>query len=96
MREAFIILLVIGLLFALTAVRYRKQLFAAYKFWNMLRDAQHNNLRAQMSEPAEAEAGPLVNCAKCGKWVAESKSIRLGTRMFYCSSTCLEKAAPTT
>ena len=93
MREVFIILLVIGLLLALTALRYRKQLFAAYRFWNILRNAQQTNLRSQMPEPAEAEAGPLVNCAKCGKWVAESKSIRLGTRMFYCSSTCLEKAA---
>ena len=93
MREAFIILLVIGLLLALTAVRYRKQILAAYRFWRLLRDAQQNNLRSQMPEPAESDSGPLVNCAKCGKWVTESRSIRLGTRTFYCSPACLEKAA---
>jgi hypothetical protein len=93
MREAFVILFVIALLLGLTAFKYRKQVIAAYRFWGMLRDVQKKNSSSQMPEPAVGELGPLVNCAKCGKWVPETQSIRLGTRMFYCSSACLEKAA---
>jgi hypothetical protein len=93
MREAFVILLVIGLLLALTAVRYRKQILAVHRFWRMLRDVQQNNSRTEMQQQTTSEIDPLVNCAKCGKWVPETRSIRLGTRMFYCSSNCLEKAA---
>ena len=95
MRESLVILFVIALLFALTAFRYRKQIAAVYSFWGALRDAQEKNSITQMPETASTDEGPLVNCAKCGKWVPETQSIRLGTRMFYCSSACLEKAAST-
>ena len=92
MREAFFILLVIGVILALTAFRYRSQVGAVYRFWKVLRSAktQQNN---EIGEPAEAVKGPLVNCAKCGTWVPESKAIKLGTRVFYCSAACVEKSA---
>lgn len=93
MREFLIILLVIAVLVGLTAFRYRKQIFAIYQFWSALRSIQAKNARSQMSEHAGDETGPLVNCAKCGAWTAEGKVIRLGTRTFYCSAACMEKAA---
>jgi hypothetical protein len=95
MREAFFVLLVIAVLLAFTAFRYRRQIAAVYKFWGVLKDARKNIPQPQMNEHAESRTGPLVNCAKCGNWVPESAAIRLGTRVFYCSSSCVEKAAST-
>jgi hypothetical protein len=94
MREFVVILFVIAVLLALTALRYRKQIAAVYRFWDALKTA-HNDRRGEINEPVEQESGPLVNCAKCGMWVPESKAIRLGTRNFYCSSACFERAAKT-
>ena len=92
MREAFFILLVIAVILALTAYRYRSHIGAVYRLWKVLRSAkvEHAN---EIGEPAEAVKGPLVNCAKCGTWVPESKAIKLGARTFYCSVACMEKAA---
>jgi hypothetical protein len=90
MREAFFILLVIAAILALTAYRYRAHIGAIYRIWTVLRSARVGR-RDEMAEPAEAVKGPLVNCAKCGIWVPESKAIKLGTRVFYCSAACVEK-----
>lgn len=93
MRELLVVLFVIGLVLALTALRYRKQIVAVYRFWTTLRSAKQRSVQPQMNEHAREEAGPLVNCAKCGVWVPESRAIRLGTRIFYCSAACMEKSA---
>ena len=95
MKEFFFILLVIAVLLAFTAFRYRKQIAAVYKIWTLLRGGQGGGSIGRMNEAADIEKGPLVNCAKCGDWVPETTAIRLGTRVFYCSSACLEKAATT-
>jgi len=93
MREAIFILLVIAVLFAFTAIRYRRQIVAFIQFWRVLKAAQQSSSRSEINGSADAEKGPLVNCAKCGTWVPESNAIRLGTRVFYCSPACTEKAA---
>jgi hypothetical protein len=92
MREAFFIFLVIALILALTIFRYRSQIGAVYRFWKVLRSAR-TQTNSEIGEPAEAVKGPLVNCAKCGTWVPESKAIKLGPRVFYCSAACVEKTA---
>ena len=92
MREAFFILLVIAVILALTAYRYRSHIGAIYRFWKILRSTKVER-KSEIGEPAEAVKGPLVNCAKCGTWVPESKAIKLGARVFYCSAACVEKTA---
>jgi hypothetical protein len=92
MREAFFILLVIAVVLALTAYRYRLQIGAFYRFWKALRAARVQQGK-EIGEPAEEVKGPLVNCAKCGTWIPESKAIKLGARVFYCSAACVEKTA---
>jgi hypothetical protein len=92
MREFLFILLIIVLLLAFTAFRYRKQIAAVYQFWSLIQGARQNR-NAEIPTPVEIETGPLVNCAKCGRWVAETAAIRLGSRSFYCSSACFERAA---
>ena len=96
MREAFFILLVLIVLAALTAYRYRKGIGAFLEFWRMLRSVRE---RAQAGEKQirdeKAGGGPLVNCPKCGKWVSEDEAVRLGRSAFYCSTNCLEASTKT-
>jgi hypothetical protein len=93
MRELFLILFVIAVLLALTAFRYRKQILAVYRVWSTLRSLQQNATQDKINPLAEPDESPLVNCARCGKWTSEATAIRLGTRSFYCSAACMEKAA---
>ena len=93
MREAIFIFVVVFVLLALTAIRYRKQIVGMLQVWRMLKSMRQMP-RAngeQVNGQDDVSKGPLVNCAKCGTWVPESRSIRLGTKTFYCSAACVEK-----
>lgn len=96
MKEAFFILLILIVLAGLTAFRYRRQIKAMLNFWRTLQTIRKTGRPANnriQDEPASA--GPLVNCPKCGKWVAEEKAIKLGRSAYYCSTTCLEASVKT-
>ena len=91
MKEALFILLILLVIVTLTAYRYRKGIGAFLEFWRMLRtvrDRARGSEKQIREEPANA--GQLVNCPKCGKWVSEDGAIRLGRSAFYCSTKCLE------
>jgi len=86
MKEAFFIFLVIGLLAALTAVKYRKQISGMIGVARMLRDARANITGAQTRvERSGVKSVPLVNCSKCGVWVPENRARKVGT-VFECSN----------
>lgn len=95
MREFFLILAVIAVLLGLTAYRYRKQLLAGLQIWRMLKEMRANvrTMPRTNAEPELKPAGKLVNCAKCGTWVAESRAIKLSSKMYFCSSKCVESTA---
>ncbi len=95
MREFFLILAVIALLLGLTAYRYRKQLLAGLQIWRMLKEMRENvgTMPRPNAEPELKSAGKLVNCAKCGTWVANSKAIKLNSTMYFCSTKCVESNA---
>ena len=94
MREAFFILLVLLVLFGLTAYRYRKQLMFAIQIWRTLKGAR--DIQSQrMSEigrdqQKSQDSGALVNCSRCGKWTPESTAIKFGPTIYYCSTQCLQ------
>jgi hypothetical protein len=92
MREAFFILLVVAILLALTAIRYRKQIAGVIRIWRSLKAARDQIRERQPQSQPEAPiaAGPLVNCAKCGTWVPEQNAIILRGGASYCSTACLE------
>ena len=95
MREAFFILLVILILLALTAVRYRKQIVGMIHIWRSLKSARDQIRDRQQPRSEEPiTAGPLVNCARCGTWVPEQRAIKLRGGTFYCSTSCLETGVP--
>lgn len=94
MREAFIILLVIFGLLALTALRYRKQIAGMIGFARMLKEAKQNI--TQGSSHIQGSAGksiPLVNCSKCGVWVPRNKARKVGD-IFFCSDKCVQMQKP--
>ncbi len=88
MKEAIFILLVVFALAALTAIRYRKQIAGMIGFARMLKDAKDNALQGG-GPSVESASVPLVNCSKCGVWVPQNKSIKVGDLSF-CSDACLE------
>ena len=97
MREALVILAVIGILFILTAVRYRRQIGAGIQIWRSMKAMreQINKQSASEPDPKPVSSGKLVNCAKCGTWVPEDRAIRLRGGGYFCSSACVESMART-
>lgn len=92
MREALVILVVILLLFGLTAYRYRRQIKFALEIWRTMkgvRELHSQNAATQQSEPP-IDKGELVNCSKCGKWTPVATSIKFGPTIYYCSTKCLQ------
>lgn len=89
MREAFFILIVLLVLFALTAFRYRKQIYAIFGVWNMLKTSRISQID-QREERLNSDPGniPLVNCSKCGRWVPQTQVIRLPSGGFFCTPEC--------
>jgi ribosomal protein S26 len=91
MKEALFILLVFAVILVLTAIRYRHQIAGVLRIWRSLKAMkQQMSQRSAEVEDKDKFAGPLVNCAKCGTWVPEQKSIKLGGATVYCSTACLE------
>jgi hypothetical protein len=93
MKEALFIIFIVLVLFALTAVRYRKQISGVIGFARMLKDVKANIGPPTNTLPREpAKSIPLVNCSKCGVWVPQTKAIKFRDT-YYCSEACLANAA---
>ncbi len=93
MKEVIFVSVVLLVLFVLTAIRYRKQIMALLNVWRMLRSMrQMNPTRNSQINGGTKPAGPLVHCGKCGTWVPDIQSIKIG-RASYCSAECVEKSA---
>lgn len=98
MKEALVILAIMGVLVILTAVRYRRQIAAGIEIWRSMK-AVRDRLNQQSGKKVEAkpvDSGKLVNCAKCGTWVPEQRAITLRDGTSFCSSGCLESVTSTT
>lgn len=95
MKDAIFILIVVLLLFGLTAFRYRRQIAAARRIWQMLRGTEPagNSPASQIPYQSANTAVPLVKCARCGTWTPLDRSIRLNQNLYYCSTDCLENKA---
>lgn len=87
MREIIFILIVIFVLLALTAVRYRKTIAGVLGVAKMLKEAKDAAAGAN-AVGREKPSVQLVNCAKCGVWVPQNKAIKRGEGFFYCSESC--------
>jgi hypothetical protein len=90
MREALFILLIIGVVLALTAYRYRRQIAAVLQIWRSLKSMRQQMKQNQAPHVESKSTGRLVNCAKCGTWIPEERAIELRGGSKYCSAACLE------
>lgn len=91
-----IILLILLAIIALVAFRYRRQILAGWQIWRMFR--QMRNAGKEQRKPVENQKEslkdvPLVRCEKCGKWISPEGALKLRQDKYYCSSTCMERAA---
>ena len=94
MKEAFFILFVVLVLLAITAIRYRKQITGMIGFARMLKEAKQNIAQGPSSVRVDSgKSIPLVNCSKCGVWVPQNKSRKVGD-LFFCSDECVKMQVP--
>jgi hypothetical protein len=80
---------IVCVLAALTAIRYRKQISGMIGFAKMLKEAKQNISTSPMSAKREPENITLVNCSKCGIWIPQNKAIKIGD-IFVCSNHRLD------
>lgn len=85
MREILIILAVILVLLALTAVKYRKQIASLIGVARMLKEAK-DSVRQNTIRGEDTRSVSLVNCAKCGVWVPQDKAIKIRDGYYLCSN----------
>ena len=95
MKEALFIFVVIGVLAALTAVRYRKQITGMINVARMLKETSRNVTGLNKKVSGETKSIPLVNCSKCGVWVPQGKAIK-ARDVYYCSNACLNAPSSVT
>jgi hypothetical protein len=77
MRDALFILVVIAILLALTAIKYRRQVVAMIQFYKQVKAVQ-----SKMNQPGmgrsqvDGERGiQLIKCSRCQKWIPQSEAI---------------------
>ena len=86
MKEVLFILLVVFILAATTALRYRKQIAGMIGFAKMLKEAKQNLTQDPSNRLRPEEKGiPLVNCSKCGVWIPQTKAVKVGD-LYLCSN----------
>jgi hypothetical protein len=93
-----ILLLIVGIVIFLIAMRYRRHLQTALHLWRMFRQIRRASQPKQAAErkienrKIDRDA-PLVRCARCGKWLSPDEALNLRSKTVYCSTACMEKAA---
>ena len=91
-------LLIIFVLFlvalALIAYRYRKQIQTAIYVWRMFQKMRQTSKTGEKRIETKEDSlnTPLVRCAGCGNWVAETIVLKMGNKISYCSADCIEKS----
>jgi len=89
-----IILVLLLIVLAFIAMRYRKQIQTAIYMWRMfskMRQLSKPSGKQIESQPIAANAA-LVRCNGCGDWVEEINVLKMGNKISYCSAACIEKS----
>ena len=93
MKETLFILLVVAVLVGLSMIRYRRQITAAIRFYRILRGQlnQQPQKNQQVRCSRSSDATELVSCARCGRWVPMTESIKIPGGIVLCSLDCDNK-----
>lgn len=93
-----VLLLLVLFVGAFVAAHYRRQVQTGIYLWRMFRKMRQTGKtddvlsEKRINDGGNINGAPLVRCAKCGKWTAQNKALNLRSKIFYCSSGCLENA----
>lgn len=90
-----VVLLVILVMIALVAIRYRRQItmgIQILKVFQQLRSGGKPQKQVKNEKRENLNDVQLVRCERCGKWISPSSALKLRANT-YCSSNCMEKAA---
>lgn len=90
MKEAIFILLVVAALFAISLIRYRRQITAAIRIYRLLRGQASGPAKdtAKIKDKPGGGATELVSCARCGRWVSQTDAVRMSGGLALCSLEC--------
>ena len=88
MIKFLFVLLIIAILLAMIAVRYRKQinsLIATAKFLKEAKDAAQKGQLGRAPAPQRTKTPvQLTNCSRCGVWVPQDKAVQRAGQV-YCT-----------
>lgn len=88
-----IILALILFLIMIIAIRFRRQINAAIQIFQMIRQMRNlNKPEKRIEKKIESKSVPLVRCARCGTWTPQNAALNLRSKIFYCSTNCMEQA----
>ena len=89
-----ITLLVLSLIsVGITVYRYRQYLQTGWfmlKTYRQFKQKTKPDKKTIEAKPVSADS-PLIQCAKCHKWMPQSESVKLKAS-YFCSHRCLEKS----
>jgi hypothetical protein len=95
MTKILVILFILIVVSGLVALRYRKQIQMGLYVLRMFRKMRRMNSAPEEKQIEKTETTSdvqLVKCARCGKWIPQSKALNLRSKTFYCSANCMENA----
>ena len=78
---------------AITAYRYRQYLQTGWfmlKTYRQFKQKTKPDKKSIETKPI-SDNSPLIQCAKCHKWIPQTQAIKLKTS-YFCSHSCLEKS----
>ncbi len=94
MTEWLVVLLVILIVAAIIAYRYRKQIQTAWIMYQTFRKFRQQTKPKQKKQVPKQNASKdtqLVRCPKCNKWTPQEEAVKLKSN-YYCSHTCMENS----
>jgi len=89
MREAFVILIAVAILAAMTAVKYRRQIVTMIRVYKQFQAVRQgiNSSRERVIREAPKNGIQLVKCERCNKWIPQNTAMYLGGKPF-CRDSC--------
>lgn len=89
-----ILLFLLFLLIVLAVNRYRKQINGAIRFWKMLENNEPEEIanKKRFAKKDSEKDFQLIKCSACGTWIPQNNAMNLNSKIYVCSTDCLEKA----
>lgn len=88
-----IVFVLVFVLLAMLAVRYKKQIIRLIQVWKAFKYLETQPRKKEIKKENESGDIKLVACAKCGSWIPQNEALNPRPDNFYCSAKCFEKSS---